>query len=306
MINARAGFTLSLLTAILWGSLPVALRPILERLDPVTITWVRYVAAAAGMAIFVARSRAIPNAASLSPRHWLLLGAALGGFLGNNFGYLIGLRNTSPAAAQILIQLAPILVIFGAAYLFKEPFGRWQVAGVTLLAAGVLLFFHHRLAAFTAGAGGAYFTGVAAVLCAAALWAIYALAQKELLRSMSSIAIMAFVYCTGSVAMLPFATPSSLRNLDAPTAWLLAYCCLNSLLGYGFFSEALARWHASRVSAVVALAPLFTVLFQFAASRRFPHQVTVEHFDLGNIAGALLVVAGCMATSLGKSKPAAD
>lgn len=302
-MHSRAGFALSLMTAALWGSLPVVMKPLAERLDFVTITWVRYMVAAAGMTVFLRKTGGLPDPRTLRPIQWVLLFVAFGGFLGNNFGYLIGLRNTSASTAQILIQLAPILVIFGAAYFFKEHFGRWQAIGVATLVAGILLFFHHKLTNF--GAADANFnTGVIALLCAAVVWASYALAQKKLLLSMSSVAVMAFVYACGSVLMAPFATPSALKDLDSTRAWLLAYACLNSLLGYGFFSEALARWEAGKVSAVVALAPLFTVFFSYLFAWMLPGFVAVEPLDAGNIAGAALVVAGCMMTSLGRAKSA--
>ncbi|MBM3754550.1 MAG: DMT family transporter [Acidobacteria bacterium] len=299
-MHSRAGLALSLLTAALWGSLPVVMKPLAERLDFVTITWIRYLAAAAGMAVFLRKTGGLPDPRTVRPVQWLLLCVAFGGFLGNNFGYLIGLRNTSASTAQILIQLAPILVIFGAAYFFKEHFGRWQAIGVSTLIAGILLFFHHKLIDFGA-ADSNFNAGVGALLCAAVVWAIYALAQKKLLQSMSSVAVMAFVYAFGSVLMAPFATPTLLKDLDGTRVWLLAYACLNSLLGYGFFSEALARWEAGKVSAVVALAPLFTVFFSYTLAWLLPGFVAVEPLDAGNIAGAVLVVAGCMMTSLGRS-----
>lgn len=301
-MHARAGFALSLMTAALWGSLPVVTKPLAERMDLVTITWVRYVVAAAGMIVFLRRTGELPDPRSVRPFEWMLLLAAFGGFLGNNFGYLYGLRHTSASTAQILIQLAPILVIFGAAYFFQEHFGRWQAIGVATLIAGILLFFHDKFASFGA-AGGNFGGGVTALLGAAVLWASYALAQKKLLQSISSVAVMAFVYTCGSVLMAPLAAPASLKELDSTHGWLLAYACLNSLLGYGFFSEALARWEASKVSAVVALAPLFTVLFGYLAAWILPG-FAAEPLGAGNIGGAALVVAGCVMTSLGRSKPA--
>ncbi len=36
---------------------------------------------------------------------------------------------------------------------------------------------------------------------------------------------------------------------------------LNSAVGYGALAEAMARWQAAQVSALIALTPLFTLLF---------------------------------------------
>jgi len=297
--KASSGFVLSFLTAALWGSLPVALRPVASSLDFVTLTWVRYVAAAVGMFVFLRKTGGLPDTRSLRPLHWVLLVLAFLGFLGNNFGYLIGIQYTSAATAQVLIQLAPVLVIFGAAYFFGEKFGRWQAAGVTALIVGIAMFFHQRLENL-AGADDRFMTGVAGVLAASVLWASYALAQKKLLQSISSVAVMVFVYACGSVLMAPFATPSALRTLDGTKLWLLAYACVNSMLGYGFFSEALARWEASKVSSVVALAPLFTVVFSYLGAWLAPELVTADALDWLNIAGAGMVVAGCVMAARGR------
>jgi len=41
--------------------------------------------------------------------------------------------------------------------------------------------------------------------------------------------------------------------------WLLVFCCINTLIAYGCFAEAMNLWDASKVSATLALAPLFTI-----------------------------------------------
>ena len=46
--------------------------------------------------------------------------------------------------------------------------------------------------------------------------------------------------------------------------WQLAcliFCGLNTLVGYGALAEAMARWQAAQVSALITLTPLFTLLF---------------------------------------------
>ena len=39
------------------------------------------------------------------------------------------------------------------------------------------------------------------------------------------------------------------------------FCGLNTLVGYGALAEAMARWQAAQVSALITLTPLFTLLF---------------------------------------------
>lgn len=287
---------LSVLTAALWGSLPIALRPVVEKVDPITVTWTRYLVATAGLGGFLYWQGHLPGRAQFADRRWLFLLLALLGFAGNNFGFLYGLRMTSPSTVQIVIQIAPILVIFGAVRWFGEHFGRQQWIGVGILPIGMLIFFHRQLSGFSESFG----LGILVLLGSAVLWAGYALAQKKLLRDMNSISIMWIIYAAGSVLMLPAATPTSLSVLDATRWWFLLACCLNSLVSYAFFSEALAVWPASRVSAVVATTPLFTVAFTRLAAWLWPAYIAPEPLDPLTLTGAGVVVVGCVLMALRK------
>ena len=41
--DRRRGSALAFVTMVMWGVLPVALKPLLEQMDPYTITWYRFV-----------------------------------------------------------------------------------------------------------------------------------------------------------------------------------------------------------------------------------------------------------------------
>jgi drug/metabolite transporter (DMT)-like permease len=141
---------------------------------------------------------------------------------------------------------------------------------------------------------------------AAVTWAVYGMAQKQLLRVLPSQHIMLVIYAGCAILYLPVASAGGLADLDA-TGWaLLLFCALNTVVAYGCFSEALQHWEASRVSAVLALVPLATLGFQRLVVWWVPG------FDpgppLGPLAalGACTVVAGSLTTSLGApSLPAA-
>jgi hypothetical protein len=71
-----------------------------------------------------------------------------------------------------------------------------------------------------------------------------------------------------ALAFAPLASPSSLARLDAAGAGVLAFCALNTVVGYGAFAESLAHWEASRVGAVLALTPLGTLACRAALDAR--------------------------------------
>src|SRR3546814_13378310 len=57
---------------------------------------------------------------ALRRRHWLLLLIAGLMLIGNYVFYLLGVQYTSPANAQLLIQLAPLLLALGGIVVFRE------------------------------------------------------------------------------------------------------------------------------------------------------------------------------------------
>jgi drug/metabolite transporter (DMT)-like permease len=81
---------------------------------------------------------------------------------------------------------------------------------------------------------------------------------------------------------------------------MLLFCGFNTLIAYGAFAEALDHWEASRVSAVLALAPLVTLLSVWAVSWLTPNLIPSEHLTLLGLFGAILVVAGSVAIATGK------
>ena len=68
------------------------------------------------------------------------------------------------------------------------------------------------------------------------------------------------------------------------------------------FVEALYFWEVSRVSAVIATAPLFTIGAMWLVERLGLGLVPAEGLNALSITGALLVVAGSIACALAARK----
>ena len=294
----RLGLVLALMTMGAWATLPLALKTALIYLDPYTLTWFRFLTAALVMGVWVARrGRAPARTGGRGAGVWWLLLAAAAMLTANYVLYLLGLDLTTPAVAQVLIQLAPVLMALGGIWLFGEHFSGTQWAGFLTLLAGLAVFFHRQLRTFAAG-GDQFWHGALFIGGAAMAWAAYALLQKQLLTDFSSDRIMLFIYLFAAVTLLSASAPATLGALDL-TAWpIVGYCALNTLIAYGAFSEALNHWEASRVSAVLAVTPLGTIAFGRLMAAIYPDAVPPERLDGLSLVGAGLVVAGSMATSL--------
>lgn len=291
----KLGLLLAFLTAALWATLPVALKIALTGLDPLTLTWFRFVFAALGLCLWLAWRGQFSALRGMRRGHWRLLWLAAAMLVGNYVFYLFGLHYTTPGNAQLLIQLAPLLMAVGGIVVFGERFRGGQWAGLAMLTLGLGLFFRDQLGQLVAPQ---YLLGTGLIVIAAVVWAVYALAQKQLLLRLSSPLILCFIYIVASVALLPVARPLALAALDAGQWFALLYCALNTLGAYGAFAEALAHWEASRVSLVLATTPLMTFGCVELASRVLPDLVSPERIGALGMLGALLVVSGSALTSL--------
>ncbi len=296
--NPRLGLLLALATTLQWGFLSIALKLLLDGLDAFTITWYRLTAAALVLAAWQARRGRLPRPWRLARSSWLLLAVALAGLVGNYVLFVVSLEYVSPATAQVVIQLAPMLFLLGGLVVFREPFSRLQWVGLVVLVGGLALFFNDRLPALVR-LSGQEAVGAAIVVVAGVVWAGYALAQKQLLTELSSVNILLLVYAGSAVALLPLARPAAVTGLSGFELGLLVFCTLNTLGAYGCFAEALAHWEASRVSAVIALTPLVTILAILWLAPLWPELEMAAGLDAVGLGGAAVVVVGSVMAALG-------
>jgi len=295
----RLGLALTLLTVFLWGVLPIALKITLEQMDAFTITWYRFLASGILLCAWLGFRGKLPGLGG-RPRHVYLLLALVTLGLGTNYLlYLLGLDRVSAGTSQVVIQLAPALAMLGALVFFRERFGCVQWIGFLLLLCGQALFFHDRLGDIVRGVGPES-AGVFLVVAAALAWAVYALAQKQLLLAFPSSGVLLVVYLGSVLMVLPAASPGSLARLDLLHLGLLVFCALNTLVAYGAFSEALVHWEATRVSSLLSLTPLATLATAWAGSRLWPGRVPDEVIDFHALLGAFIVVVGSASVALGK------
>jgi drug/metabolite transporter (DMT)-like permease len=299
----KLGLGLAIITMLSWSTLPIALKAALVHLDPWTLTWFRFLVAGAIMGPWLARWGMRGGIQSRTSETWALLGVAAVALTGNYMLYLTGLDRTSPAVAQVLIQLAPMMMALGGIVIFGERYSWVQWVGFTFLAAGLAVFFRHQIMIVASDEAGQLWQGALLIVLAAVAWAIYALAQKRLLRSFSSAATMMSIYLFATVTLGPLASPRSLGTLGAATWLVVGYCALNTLIAYGAFAEALNHWEASRVSTVLALTPLGTLACGMLLALMLPGFPPPDDIDRVSIVGASMVVAGSMTTSMaGRSR----
>jgi len=295
------GLILSLTTAIMWGVLPLFLVLCLKQMDSSTITFYRFLfAGLIVLAILVAQRRLKPVLVMRSKwRAMLLLATVL--LVVNYVTNVLGLVYLSPGSVQILMQIAPFALMAGGVFFFKEVLTRTQKIGVFILVVGLLLFFQQRLPDILIS-DVEHPIGIAIISFSALVWASYALVQKKLLAHYSANQLNVFLYLVGVALLLPFSDLGSISSLSFGLLMALLFCCVNTLIAYGAFTEALRVWDASRVSAVLSTTPLFTFLFSEIADSIWPKLFYIPDVSSAAYIGAGMVILGSMTCALGKRK----
>ena len=293
----KLGLLLALGTATMWGTLPVALHQVAPTIGPATSTFFRFFIAALLLTPYLLVTRQVNNQHKLKSAKLLALTLAAGLLLTGNYGfYILGLERTSAEATQVMIQLAPMLLLLAGLWLFKETFSTKQWLGFFAFALGLLLFFERQISQLLFDFGD-YGLGLVFIIMSAIFWTGYAIIQKYLLNDFQSSETMLILYWIGSLVFLPISDFSTMGQLNSLQWAALLFCGLNTLIAYGCFAEAMVHLEASRVSAIIAITPLFTI----AIAQLLPiGDMPVEPLTGLSILGAILVVSGSITTAIAK------
>jgi drug/metabolite transporter (DMT)-like permease len=297
----RVGFSLSLITMFLWGVLPLGLKLALQALDVFTLTWIRFVFAAILMSLYLGWQDQFPSWETLKG-HTLRDLAIASVFLAlNYFLFLQGLSMTTASNAEVLIQLAPALLGLGGIFVFNEHYTRKQWFGFGLLGVGLILFFQDQLQTLLNHLDR-YLLGSLIIIAAAIAWTIYALIQKQILKTLSSPQTMLLLYAGCAILFTPFIRIQPLFSLSDWNWLIVLFCGLNTLIAYGAFGEAMMHWEASRISAVLALSPIVTLIGVDLVHHLWPTSFLPEPITPLGWLGAIAVVMGSWLTALGRTK----
>ncbi|ADZ89781.1 DMT family transporter [Marinomonas mediterranea] len=253
------GLTFSSVTVLFWGMLPIALKLTTGFSDAVTLTWTRFLFAAIVVFMFQWKFKKLHEFKQLTRSDWLRLIAAGTLLITNYTTFVVSLDYMHPGAAQLSFQLAPLFLALGGFFLLKEKI-HWQQWGCfAVIFIGMAIFFHPILEqSFGANSVdfGSMGIGFLIVQVSSMAWASYALLQKSLFSKLSSSNILLAIYVYASIVMLPFSTPSKLLTLSGTDALVVIFCCVNTLIAYGAFSQAMRYWQTVQVSAAIALTPI--------------------------------------------------
>ena len=293
------GFSLALLATMTWGSLPVIAQQALKAVDAPTLVWIRFLVASLVLFVLLGLTGKLPRPSEFSKQTLFLLVLGIIGISANFVLVAMGLHYISPTTTQVLWQLSPFTMILVGVGVFKEAFTHWQKIGLMLLLMGLVMFFNDKFGELFSL--GSYAIGVMMAASGSMIWVCYGVAQKLMSKHFNSQQILLMIYFCSSFVFLPFAEPSQIAHIGNPFLWgCFIYCCLNTLIGYGSFGEALNHWDASKVSIATTLIPVFTMIFSTIGHYLSPDYFAASDMNIVSYVGAMVVVAGALLAVAGE------
>lgn len=290
-------------TAILWGILPFALVPIFAHLDITSVIGFRFFFSFIVLMVWLGFKNQwrLKQMFALSPS---VYGA--GALLAlNYYGFSYGLSLTTAATAQILIQIGPLIFTLLGLMVFRERLSAGQILGMATASVGFLLFYQEQLASLMSDTKS-FNLGVFWVFVGGLSWGVYAVFHKLSAKKYAPQTINLSIYALSTFLYLPIVKFETFQNLEGWLWALLIFSGFNTIFAYGFLSEALKRTSATKVSLIICLNPILTMIISEVASQM--HWSEIRHEDLKPMAwlGALSVVIGAILVVSAKSKVAKD
>lgn len=296
--NRLKGLLFASITAFFWGFLAIALKVAAGIMDPLTIVWFRFLVAFSVLLVIFAFTKPEYLKILKNPPLYLIIGS-MG--LGINYvAFLYGLKLTSPATAQIIIQVGPIMLGIVGLVFFKEKISRRQALGFVIAGLGLVLFYHQTLTQIVENED-MFNMGILWILVAAMGWVTYATLQKILVKKYPAQQLNLFLFGLPILLFLPFIKPGEFLELTTGNWLLLIYLGLNTLIAYGSLSLAFKYLEANKVSVIITMNPIITFISMGVLAYIEVSWIVPEIFTPERIIAALLVIVGAiMAVSFAK------
>lgn len=283
------GILLASFTALLWGFLAIALKVAVNFAAPATIVWFRFLTAFVLLAIYLLL---IDRSKLEILRHppILMLSAAI--CLGiNYFGFMQGIQHTTPAVAQIIIQSGPVILALVGVIFYRERLTLRQASGFIIAGVGFLLFYRLQINSLLSDRDS-FNQGIGWIVIAALCWVLYATATKKMVREWSAQQINLIIYGFCALLFIPFVQYPIFLNLSLWQWILMFFLGINTLLAYGFLAASFKYIEANKISIIITLNPVITLITMSVLTILEVHWITPEKMALPSLLGAGIVLSG--------------
>ena len=282
---------LALCVVIIWGVNFVVIKVGLEGIPPFLLAALRFMLVAFPACFFVKRPTV--------PLKWLVAYSMTISFGQFSLLFLAITLGMPAGLASLIIQAQVFFTLLFSACLLREKLHTWNLAGLVVAIAGMILLVQHSL---VGQGGGMTLTGLLLTLAAAFSWELGNISNKVIMRDYpvpglslvvwsALIPILPFVLCS-----LWFEGPTTImRSLSGFTVSgvfsVLYLSLLSTLVGYGLWGSLLGRYEASKVAPMALLIPVAGIISAAL--------LLGETISRGQVIGIVVIIAGLMITTLG-------
>ena len=291
-VISRLDAFLMLTLILFWGSsFVVVKKAFTEGLSPVAIATFRFLIAGGLfiVAILFEKKRRRSFKLLIEKKDFPLL--LLLALTGVTFFFTIqytGIQMASASIAAIFVcLLAPIVISFLSAIIFKEHLVKRQVFGIGIAALGTFIVTLSGTVSFQSNPE--FFFGSLILLSTPFLWATYTLLGKKIMEKYSPFLVVAYVTVLGGLCLIPFSlATNSFHEIFTMSlyGWLailfLSVTC--SLIGYYIWFYVIKQVGAAVASSFLFAEPLITTSFAIT--------FVGEELNLVIIAGGFLIFIG--------------
>lgn len=256
LISPYVGLTTA---ALLWSGNFVIGRALRDQISPLTLNFWRWTIALGVLLLFThgllwAHRRIVL-------REWKLM-VALGftGVAAFQTCVYLALVTTSALNALLLLVTTPLLTVFGAWALFRDPVTTRQLIGLGVSLVGAVLLIARGSLSLLMGLQ--FGTGDLWMLLAVALWTAYSLLLKKRPAELPQSVLLTASAITGIIGMLPVYISTQigeeLPRLSTQAVWGLLYVSLfASVLAFLCWNRGVSKLGPNRASTFIYLMPLF-------------------------------------------------
>ena len=286
------GIGLVNLATLTWATNMVLGRWLRDSIGPLTLAAARYTTAAVLLAALLQRRP--PDDRRLGRDGWLLLGMALSGVAIFTPTLYLGLRMTTAVNATLINGLGPLVTGVLAALLIQERMSGRQVVGAIVGLAGVIVLIPGgSLSSWQAMRGSA---GDLVVLAAVALWGLYSVLGRQVMRYRSPLSATAFSAFLG-LPFLLLAAAWEMRTVpvDLTPQLLLAVLYIGvapGVIGFLSWNAGVRRLGPSGAMVFYNTLPLYGALLGYL--------VLGEPIGPSHLLGGALIVGGGLWAARGK------
>ncbi len=229
---------------------------------------------------------------------FLLCVASLFGIVFNLFAFILGLSNTTPTNASIIVSMTPIFTMIMAAIFLKEPLTLKKIIGVVCGLSGALILIFTK--SVTSGVivknNG---LGIALCLISGISYALYLTLFRDLIRRNHPINIMKWMFLASTIVVLPV-TWSDIFSFDysiLTTKTCLEMCyvvLMATFLNYLFIPIAQTRLRPTTLSMYNYIQPVVTTIISII--------ILMDVLTIYKIIAAILIFSGVYIVTTSKSR----